>query len=77
VVRCRKDMHEQKIKISTPRDTSDLQLLFRESAAEGVLRFLDHTAVGKRKEDKGVRNIDERDIERLDESEETSGEAVG
>jgi len=70
-----KDMHEKKIKISARRDTSDLQLLFGESAAEAVLRFLDHTAVGKRKEDREARDIDEWDIERLDASEETSGEA--
>lgn len=68
-----KDMHEKKIKISTRRDKSDLQLLFGESAAEAVLRFLDHTAVGKRKEDREERDIDEWDIERLDGSEETSG----
>jgi hypothetical protein len=41
-----------------------------------MLQFLDHTAVGKRKEDREARDIVERDIERLDGSEETSGEAV-
>jgi hypothetical protein len=51
-------------------------LLFGERAAEAVLRFLDHTAVGKRKENREARNVNEWDIERLDRSEETSGEAV-
>lgn len=69
-----RDMHQKKIRISAQRDTSDLQLLFDESAAEAVLQFLDHTAVGKRMEDREARDIDEWDIGRLDGSEETSGE---
>lgn len=69
-----RDIHQKKIRISAQRDTSDLQLLFDESAAEAVLQFLDHTAVGKRMEDREARDIDEWDIGRLDGSEETSGE---
>lgn len=60
-----RDMHRKKIKISARRDTSDLQLLFREGAAEAVLRSLDHTAVGKRKGDEEARVIDEWDMDRL------------
>ncbi|KAM0714649.1 hypothetical protein Q7P37_009947 [Cladosporium fusiforme] len=71
-----RDMHRKKIRISARRDTSDLQLLFGESAAEAVLRFLEHTAVGKRKEDREARVIDEWDMDRLDGSEGAIGEAV-
>lgn len=71
-----RDMHRKKIKISARRDTSDPQLLFGEGAAEAVLRFLDHTAVGKRKEDREAGVIDERDMDRLDGSEGMSEESV-
>lgn len=71
-----RDMHQKKIKISARRDTSDLRLLFGESAAEAVLRFLEHTAVGKRKEDREARVVDEWNMDRLDGSEGTIGEAV-
>jgi len=72
-----KDMSQKKIKISTRRDTSDLQLVFDENAAEAVLRFLEHTAVGKRKEDREARVIDEWDMDQLDGSEGTMGERSG
>lgn len=71
-----RDMHQKKIKISARRDTSDLQLLFCESAAEAVLRFLEHTAVGKRKEGREAKAIDEWGMDRLDGSEGTTGEEV-
>lgn len=71
-----RDMHQKRIRISARRDTSDLQLLFGENAAEAVLRFLEHTAVGKRKEDREAKVIDEWDLDRLDGSEATSGEAA-
>lgn len=71
-----RDMHRKKIKISARRDTSDLQLLFGEGAAEAVLRFLERTAVGKRKEDREAGVIDEWDIDRIDGSEGMSEEAV-
>jgi hypothetical protein len=54
-----KDMHRKIIKISTRRDTSDLQLLVCESSTEGVPRFLDDTVMGKRKDERKGRVIDE------------------
>lgn len=47
-----KDVQRKKIKVSARRNTSDLQLLFHEDAAEAMFRFLDHTAVGKRREER-------------------------
>jgi len=71
-----RDMHQKKIKVSARRDTSDLQLLFGESAAEAVLRFLEHTAVGKRKEDREASDIDEWGLDRLEGSEGTIEETL-
>lgn len=74
-----KDREHKKIKVSARRNTVilDLQLLFHEDAAEAMVRFLDHTAVGRRKEEREVEAIDEWDIDRLDRSDETGGEVVG
>lgn len=70
------DMRHKKINISTRRDTSDLQRLFDERAVEAMLRFLDHTSVGKRKEEKEAKGMNEWDIERLDRSDVGDGEMV-
>ena len=66
-----KELRHKNTGISDRRNTSDLQLLFGSSAAEAVLRFLDSTAVGRRREADGGRAVDEWDMERLDGGDET------
>lgn len=70
------DMRHKGINISPRRDASDLQRLFDESAVDAMLRFLDHTSVGKRKEEEEAKGMDDWDIERLDRSDEGDEEMV-
>lgn len=46
----------RKIKSSGGRDEGDLLVLFRESAVEMVLRFIDSTEAGKKREKQRTRN---------------------
>lgn len=69
-----KGMQHKKIEMSLRRDASDLQLLLGDNAAEAVLGFLEHTAVGKRKDDTGAKLMDAWETDRLDRDDATDGE---
>jgi hypothetical protein len=56
----------KKIETSARMDGQDLGILFEEASIETVLRFIDCTAVGKRREVYDAQRIDEWDIDQLD-----------
>lgn len=56
----------KKIEISARMNGQDLEILFEEASIETVLRFIELTAVGKRREAYDAQRFDEWDIELLD-----------
>lgn len=47
-------LETNKIRISARQDENDLIMLFDEAATEPVLLFIEHTAVGKRREEENT-----------------------
>lgn len=56
----------EKIQMSARLNEQGLEILFREAAVEPVLRFIECTAIGKRRETDDAQQIDEWDIRSLD-----------
>lgn len=63
-------LEAKKIKISTERNEQDLLILFDEPAVEMVLRFIEGTSVGKKRESGDVQRLDGWDVDLLDRDDE-------
>jgi CRISPR/Cas system CSM-associated protein Csm5 (group 7 of RAMP superfamily) len=59
-------LESKKIKISIRMNGQDLGILFEDASIETVLRFIECTAVGKRREVYDAQRNDEWDIDQLD-----------
>lgn len=59
-------LEAKKTKISAKRNEQDLLALFRETAVEAVLRFIECTAIGRKTEANSRQELDEWDVGLLD-----------